>query len=214
MLLLGGLAAWGQDSGVSVKVQDPKIETRKFDPKNPPAEMPKLTADEAAVTASQFGVASEFKVVVLGDQAMPDGKHRAKVKVESVTVRPNLKVIEWVPEGGSQRLTEHEDGHREISVRFYKESEKVARDIAQGFVGKVLLGEDGDTEAARRAAIHKGISELSDQYMKAVEAPAARVNELYDTITDHGRNEKFPPKKAIEMAMKRYHEEAGRAAER
>src|SRR5688500_5009089 len=53
--------------GVQINRAEPQIERHRFDPKNPPANMPALEKDEAAVTKSIFGIESAFAVEVMGD---------------------------------------------------------------------------------------------------------------------------------------------------
>jgi hypothetical protein len=100
---------------------------------------------------------------------------------------------------------------RRISELFSTGADDVARGLAQRYVGRTFGGEGDTPEAARKAALKKAISDLNGEYMRVTQAPAARVNEIFDELTDHGRNE-VGNDEAIEKALERYRAEARAAS--
>jgi hypothetical protein len=198
-LLLVGAAE--QQQAVTVDRQPPRVRTRTFDPKGPSKDVPKLEGSEAAVTESAFGISAEFTVLVLEEEG-----RRSRVRVTGVHLTTKLEITMWLPAGAGGRLVEHEDGHRRISELFYTGAGDVARGLAQRYVGRAFTGEADTPEAARKAALKKAISDLNGEYMRVTQAPAARVNEIFDELTDHGRNA-VAVEEAIERSLERYRAE-------
>lgn len=182
------------------------VQVRTFDPADPPPEMPPLKGDEAAVTASVFGIGSRFEVEILHD-SQSGGTHRAEVKIDSVSATLTLTITIWVPHGVSRAVMAHEQGHRRISEQFYKDAEKLTRDVAGRYIGRKSVGEGRDSTAAAQAALNVAIKEFAQDYLRVIEVPAARVNDIFDAITDHGRNAGITEDQAIQRAMEQYRRE-------
>src|SRR5678815_2540723 len=157
VVVFSACAAFAADA-VTINRAAPSVEHRKFDRNNPPADMPQLEPQEAAVTKSVYGIGTQFSVQLEGEQKKI-GRSTAKVKVTSVSVDVSLKITVWLPNDATKVIADHEEGHRKLSEYFYKDAEKIARNIAQGYVGKIYEGEGSDTEAATHSAIEKAINE-------------------------------------------------------
>jgi hypothetical protein len=127
----------------------------------------------------------------------------AKVKVTNVTVDVSLKITVWLPNDATKVIADHEEGHRKLSEYFYKDAEKIARNIAQGYVGKIYEGEGSDTEAASRNAIDKAINELSQKYMGQTQSLSVKANAIFDELTQHSRNQKISVDKAMKESIDR-----------
>jgi len=202
MLVLGITCGLVAAEGVKVNRAAPVVEHRKFDRDHPPSDMPPLEPKEAAVTKSVFGIATQFSVQVISDEKR-GGKTVAKVKVTSVTLDLSLKITVWVPTDAPKTIIDHEEGHRQISEYFYKDAEKIARNIAQKYVGQVYEAEGNDAESASRAALDKAISELSQKYMAETQNLSVRANEIFDEITQHSRNQRISVEKAVKESIER-----------
>jgi hypothetical protein len=176
-----------------------------FDPRNKPKEMPELRASEQAVCVSKFGIGSEFQVAIMDERRGPAGAV-SRVRVVSVVARLSLQTTEWLPDGAAEDTKVHEAAHSRIAQMHYKDAGEQARKLAQKYLGQTLSGEGDTTDAARRAAIAKANQELCAAYLAAVERPSARVNDLFDEITDHGRR-KMDVDEAIKQAFERYAKE-------
>ena len=195
-----------QQADVTIQHEPPDVQTKTFDPKNPPPEMPPLKPGEAAVTESSFSCQTMIGVLITSQAQTGAGTCRATVKVTSVTTTLRLGIIIWLPERGARKLTAHEEGHRIIDERYYAGAKDVAEQLSRDMIGKLFTAEGSDCDAAAQAAIKNAGNQLCGEYMAAVQYPAARAQVLYDQFTDHGRN-KLGEKQAIELAMKKQREE-------
>ena len=191
---------------VVVNHEPPVVNSRTFDPKNPPPEMPPLKPGEAAVTESSFSCETLVEVLVASQQPTAAGTCRAAVRVSSVTATLRLAITIWVPHRDAHKLTAHEQGHREIEERYYAGAKDVAERLGHEMIGREFSADAGDCDAAVQAASRNAANELNGQYMAAVQYPAARAQVLYDELTDHGRNT-LGEAKAIELAKKKQREE-------
>jgi hypothetical protein len=191
---------------VQVNRKEAQVTRRTFDPKMPPPEMPPLNKNEAAVTHSAYGVGAQVQVLVVGEERSA-AQFVSEMTIESVKVDTTLAITVWVPRNASKALVAHEEGHREISEMFYEEAEAIAREIARPYVGRTLRGVGRSAEAAREAAMTKAIGEINGAYMARTQIPSSRVNELFDKITDHGRNGRISVDDAIKRAVEQYRKE-------
>lgn len=201
-----GGAVIGQQQGVLVNRKPVAVTRRTFDPRRPPAEMPPLSRNEAAVTHSAYGVGAQVQVVVLNEDKS-GGQVVSEMRIESVKVDTTLGITVWLPKDASKPLTAHEEGHREISEMFYEDAEKVAREVAAPYVGRTIRGRARTPEAAREAAMTRAIGEINGKYMSRTQIPSSRVNELFDRITDHGRNSRVSVEEGIRRALEQYRKE-------
>ncbi|MGE5607890.1 MAG: hypothetical protein ACM359_01430 [Bacillota bacterium] len=191
---------------ITVGFPPPAVEVRTFDPSDPPSDMPQLLPQEAAVTHSAFGVRSSLQAMVSNEQSQ-NGRTTSTLKVESIQVELSLAITMWLPEQVTRPLVAHEEGHRRISERFYQDGERVARNLAQKYIGQSITGQGPTPQAAREAAMNKVINELNGAYMAAIQTPSVQVNIIFDTITQHGRNTKLPADQAIRQALQQYEKE-------
>ena len=201
-VLVAGWLAWRnvasarktQDPPVHVTKQPVNFATRTFDPASFPADMPPLGAGEAAVCDSNFSSSAS----VAGTLHPTDGAH-ATMTVRRVDVTLQLNVTIWVPNGASQHVIEHEEGHREISEYYYKTADKLAERIAETYVGRQVPIAGGDLNTASSTALHQLATEFTDDYGKELNPDPAQ--QLYDSITDHSRNS-TDAKNAASVAIK------------
>jgi hypothetical protein len=211
LLLAASLArAQTTQSDVVIERSAPEVTTRTFDPKTPPPDMPALRAGEAAVTESNFSCQTVIAATVT-DQVPSAQGCTATVRITSVKTTIKLGITIWLPVGGSRKLTAHEEGHRLIDERFYEDAESIARRLSTAMIGQRRVGKGSDCDAAAQSAIREAGDQLCGDYMVAVQYPATRVQELYDEITDHGRN-RIRESVAIQRAMDQQKKEAEQAA--
>jgi len=188
--------------GVHINRAAPEVEHKKFDRKNPPSEMPPLEPGEAAVTKSVFGIGTETAIQIVSDENR-GGKTAAKVKITEVTLNLSLKITVWVPNDAPKTILDHEEGHRQISEHFYKDAEKIGREIAQKYVGQTYQAEGSDVEAAARAGMQKAINEISQKYMAQTQNYSVRANEIFDELTNHSRNQRISAQAAVKESIER-----------
>ena len=169
-------------SGTIVNKLPVHFASRTFDPASPPPEMPPMTPGEAAVCDSNFVASAN----VSGNTHPTDATH-AGVSVTQVKVTLQLNVTIWTPADASPRVMEHENGHRQISEHYYETADKVAERIAATYLGRQteITGSDLDGEAGKQ--LQQMASEITAEYGKQLSPEPAQL--LYDTITDHSRND-------------------------
>jgi len=185
LLKRSGLASHNEAkeaSAVVVNKLPVHFENRTFDPSNPPPEMPPTTPGEAAVCDSNFVASAN----VSGDTHPTDATH-ASVSVTQVKVTLQLNITIWTPADVSPRVMEHENGHRQISERYYETADKVAERIAATYLGRQteISGADLDTEAGKQ--LQQMAAEITADFGQQLNPEPAQL--LYDSITDHSRND-------------------------
>ncbi len=190
-LLAVGLLAW---RGFSARPPQPQallpaivkepivLATRTFDPAAPPAEMPPLSAGEIAECDSNFSSTA----ILHGDTQRTDATH-ATVTITGIKVTLALNITIWMPADSAQRLIEHENGHRQISEFYYQTADKLAERIAATYMGRQFEISGADLDAESNKTLHQLAADLVAEYNKQLDPGPTQL--LYDSITDHGRNE-------------------------
>ncbi len=191
LLMTASLAA----AQVVVKQTPPDLKTRSFDPKHPASEMPPLKPGEAAVTESKFGCGVQIEVEV---SQQPGEKPVMKITGVNATLK--LAIVIWLPTDTTKKIKAHEEGHRQISETSYKNAKQTAEIIGAKFIGRQLTAASM-SERDTQPVIRKACNDFCEQYLGVIEVPSQKVQERYDEITDHGRND-VPEKDAIARAMK------------
>jgi hypothetical protein len=156
--------------------------TQTFDPSAPPADMPPLPAGEIAECDSAFLSGA----VIAGQPRRTDATH-AVVTITQVKVTLQLNITVWVPTEATQHVIEHEEGHRQVSEYYYQDADKVAKRIADSYIGRQVDVTGNDLDAESNKMLQQMAADIADQYEKELNPEATQL--LYDSITDHGRNE-------------------------
>lgn len=178
----------------TIDKQPVAIANRRFDPAKPPSDMPPLAPGENAECDSDF----QSKASVRGESRQTDATH-ATVTITQIRVTLELKINIWVPTGVSQRVIEHENGHRQISEYYYQAAEKLAQRIAAKYMGRRVEITGTDLGAESSKMLQQMASDITDEYNKELNPGPTQM--LYDAITDHGRNE-VVVKDAVAHAIK------------
>jgi hypothetical protein len=202
-ILLGlTLLAARAHGDVTVDVNPVTVERKIFDPAHPPADMPSLHEREAALTQSEFscGVAVTYQVLSHRQQ---DGLCHSVLKVRGLAITLQLKLVIWLPNNATPKLSAHEEGHREIAERVYQDAEKAARSITKSLEGKTLAGDAADCEAAEKGAVRAAADQFCHAYLDLTARPASRVGDIYDEITAHGTKKEPAEDEAIRQAFER-----------
>ena len=182
------LAVWfaasafgAEEHPVTVKQNPVKVAHRTFDPKRPPAAMPKLNPSESGVCHYEF--TSDAGIGVFVDQIDP---RTVEVEIDSVDIVLDLPITIWVMNGAPQKLIQHEEGHRMICEEYYKNCAAVARDLGQKMIGRKAKGTGRNKQEAQENAQQKLLTELNDAYFKATRYRCRICQDHYDEITTHG----------------------------
>jgi hypothetical protein len=178
--------------------------TRTFDPAAPPADMPPLAPGENAECDSDFRSSASVR----GESRQTDGAH-ATVTITQISVTLQLNINIWVPTGVTQHVVEHEDGHRQVSEYYYQTADKLAERIAATYMGKQVEISGSDLGAESNKMLHQLATEITDEYNKQLNPGPAQL--LYDSITEHGRNE-VAVREAVDHALRNIAIEAAPSA--
>jgi hypothetical protein len=155
---------------------------RAFDPANPPSDMPPLAPGEAAKCDSEF-----ISSANLAGETMPHDATHATLTITKVRMILQLRITIWGPDGASAHVIEHEMGHRQISESYYRNADKVAARVAAPYLGKQIEISGADLRAESNRQLQLLAAELTDAYNKQLDPGPVQL--LYDSITDHSRNE-------------------------
>ena len=189
--LLFGWLAWrgssrlrplGEASAPAVTKQPVAFTTHTFDPAAPPPDMPPLSSGESAECDSNFLSSASVR----GESRQADPTH-ATVTITHISVMLQLQINIWVPVAANEHLNEHEDGHRQISESYYQSADKLAARIAASYMGKQVEIIGTDLGAESNKMLQQMATEITDEYNKELNPGPAQL--LYDSITDHGRND-------------------------
>jgi hypothetical protein len=172
----------GEARVATVTKQPVAVAILTFDPATPPTDMPPLAPGENAECDSDFVSSASVR----GESRQTDATH-ATVTITQIKVTLQLNIHIWVPTGATQRVMEHEEGHRQISEYYYQTADKLAERIAANYMGRQveISGTDLDTESSKM--LQQMATDITNEYNKELNpGPTQR---LYDAITDHGRDE-------------------------
>jgi hypothetical protein len=165
-----------------INKQPVNFASRTFDPASPPPDMPPLISGENAECVSDFLANAN----VSGQTRRTDATH-ATITVTQIKVTLQLNVTIWVPADVTQHVTEHEEGHRQISEYYYQTADKVAGRVAATYMGKQIVVAGADLDAESIKSLQQMAAEITDEYDKELNPEPTQL--LYDSITDHSRNE-------------------------
>ncbi len=155
---------------------------RTFDPASPPPDMPPMTPGENAECDSNF-----ISNAVVGGSTRPTDATHATVTITRIHVTLQLNVTIWTPIGVTQHVIDHEEGHRQISEYYYQNADKLAEGIASTYMGKQVEIAGTDLNAESMKALKQLAAEITDDYNREINTEPTQL--LYDSITDHSRNE-------------------------
>ena len=206
-ILLGvlgfGLLAWrksasrqqlGEASVPTIIKQPAAFASRTFDPAAPPSNMPPLAQWETAECDSDFLSSASVR----GEPRQTDATH-ATVTITQIKMTLQLNINIWVPVGATQHVIEHEEGHRQISESYYQNADKVAERIAVTYIGKQVEIAGADMGAESTKILQQMAADITDEYKRELNPGPTQL--LYDSITDHGRNQ-VVVKDAVAHALK------------
>ncbi len=177
-----------------ISKQPVNFASRTFDPASPPSDMPPLTTGENAECVSDF----LSNANVSGLTRRTDATHGI-VTVSQIKVTLQLNVTIWVPAGVTPHVIEHEQGHRQISEYYYQSADKVAEGVAATYMGKQIEVTGADLNAESIKALQQMGAEITAEYDRELNPEPTQL--LYDSITDHSRNE-VVVQDAVDHALK------------
>jgi hypothetical protein len=174
--------------------QPVNVASLTFDPASPPPDMPPLNAGEKAECVSDFNSNAN----VSGQTRRTDATH-ATLTIAQISVTLQLNITIWVPTEVTQRVIDHENGHRQISEYYYRAADKLAGRIAASYMGRQVEIAGTDLNAESTKALKQIATDISDEYERELNSEPAQL--LYDSITDHSRNDVLV-QDAVDHALK------------
>jgi hypothetical protein len=190
-LLIFGWLAWRgftsrqqlREAPAPIIIKQPvAFASHTFDPAAPPTDMPPLSPGENAECGSDF----LSNASVRGESRQTDTTH-ATVTITQIKLKLQFNINIWVPAGATQRVIEHEEGHRQISDYYYQTADKLAEQIAATYMGRRIDITGTDLNAESTKVLQQMASDITAEYNRELNPGPTQL--LYDTITDHGRNE-------------------------
>jgi hypothetical protein len=179
---------------VTINKQPVNFARRTFDPAHPPSDMPPLAEGEYAACDSNF----LSNATVAGQSRQNDATH-ATISVTHIKVDLQLNLTIWEPNGASARVTEHEEGHRQIAEYYYQTADKLADRIATMYVGRQVEIAGTDLQAESNKFLQQTAAAITADYSRELNPGPAQL--LFDSITEHSRNE-VVVKDAVAHAIK------------
>jgi hypothetical protein len=205
-VLLGGLVFGCHSSGDVSSTRQPQqtpvliskepviFASHTFDPAAPPPEMPPLAPGESAECDSNFLARSSVR----GQPRRTDATH-ATITITQVLMTLKLQINIWLPNGATQVVVDHEEGHRQIAEYYYQTADKLAERIAATYIGKRIEVTGTDLDAESSKMLLQLANDITNEYTKQINSSPTQL--LYDTITDHARNG-VDAKDAVDHAIK------------
>jgi hypothetical protein len=183
-----------ESSAVTINKQPVNFARRAFDPANPASYMPPLTQGENAACDSDF----LSNASVAGETRQTDAT-RATLTVTHIKMNLQLNITIWVPSNVTEHVTEHEQGHRQISEYYYQTADKLAEQIAKPYLGKQIDIAGTNLQLESNKFLQQTATAITTEYNKELNSEPTQL--LYDSITDHSRNE-VVVKDAVAHAIK------------
>jgi hypothetical protein len=179
---------------VTINRQPVNFARRTFDPVNPPSGMPPLTQGENAACDSDF-----LSNAIVGGETRPTDATHATVTITHIKMNLQLNINIWVPNDVTEHVTEHEQGHRQISEYYYQAADKLAEQIAKPYVGKQVDITGTNLQLESDKFLQQTATAITTEYNRQLNPEPTQL--LYDSITDHSRNEVIV-KDAVAHAIK------------
>lgn len=179
---------------MTINKQPVNFASRNFDPAHPPSDMPPLTEGEYAACVSDF----LSNATVAGQTRQTDATH-VTLTVTHIKMDLQLNIAIWLPNEATQHVTEHEEGHRQIAEYYYQSADKLAEQIATTYLGRQVDIAGTDLQAESSKFLQQTAAAITADYSRELNPAPAQL--LYDSITDHSRNE-VVVKNAVEHAIK------------
>ena len=156
--------------------------------------MPPLTQGENAACDSDF----RSNASVAGETRQADATH-ATLAVTHVKIILQLNITIWLPTNVTEHVTEHEQGHRQISEYYYQAADKLAEQIAKPYIGKQVDLTGTNLQLESNKFLQQTAAAITAEYNRELNPEPTQL--LYDSITDHSRNE-VVVKDAVAHAIK------------
>lgn len=187
LLITGVSSVHSAGAQVAIVKMPVNVGTKFFDPRHPPRNRPKEPFDAWCD--------GEFLITVFIKTSDPI---HAEVTINQIEVTTQLNIIKWLPTNPSKRVSDHEDGHQQLSEEYYKHADSIARRIGEPYLGKVL-----DISSPRKAKVvlKKMQADITREYMRQMLQSVETTQDRFDLITDHSARDISVPE-AVAQALR------------
>lgn len=175
---------------VSIDKSDPIVDRVMFNRNHLPPDMPQLKPGEAALTRSNYQCRAGVSYEVLTSTQVGDHWH-VVARIRHVDIGTRLTDTIYLPMLAPVLLRAHEEGHREMNERIYQEGEAVARSAAAEVLSHDWEADGPDPRAAGKAATDLAVARACQIYLQGTADRASLAGDIYDRLTDHGRNQLY-----------------------
>jgi len=175
---------------VTIDRGDPVIDRVMFNRNHPPADMPKLRPGEAALTRSDYRCRAGVKYEIISSAQVGDHWH-VVARIRHVDMSTRLTDTIYLPMLAPVLLRAHEEGHREMNERIYEEGNAIAESAAEDILSHNWEANGVDSGSAAKAATDAAVQHLCEVYLDGTANRASRAGDIYDRLTDHGRNQLY-----------------------
>jgi len=207
---LASLTAWaegGVKPGVAVSQKPATVQEKLFDRKHLAETIP-LRPQDLAYTDCSYCIAVNLRVEAQSEKTS-GGQTTATIKVTGIDAALSLETTLWLPKNPSQKLRDHEQGHRRIGEFFYASADADAKRLCRSYLGQSAVASGATLDEARQKAARTVSDALMKEYLAVVNGKAGKGHVFYDEITAHG-TKPIAADAAVKEALARWaKEEAG-----
>jgi hypothetical protein len=182
--------ATGPAGALTLHMSPAVVDRVMFNRDHPPADTPTLKPGEAALTRSEYECSVGVSYEMIRRQRVGDHWH-AVVRIRRVDLSLKLTDTIFLPMAAPVLLRAHEEGHREMNERIYREGEAVARSAAAEVMSKEWGADGPNADSAGNAASDAAVHQFCTVYLDATSGRASRLGDIYDRFTSHGRNQVY-----------------------
>jgi hypothetical protein len=123
--------------------------------------------------------------------------------IKSAACDISLPILITLPKDANDRLRDHELGHLHINEFFYKQyAENAIKKAAGSVIDKEYTIAATDYEEAKKKLVPITVKDVQALYRNQTFTPSEKANQLYDSLTDHGRKTEIDSETAAMQAIK------------
>jgi hypothetical protein len=173
---------------VTVNKYIPSIEYRSYGNKNIEPNSKNLAWADAQ-TNWTFHCYTKFKYDLIkiqrnqSDNPKNDKKVAVVLSIRRVKMTLSLPMTIWLADGAHRAIQYHEDGHKQICEKIYKNAEIIARNSCIPIIGKTFSGQGSSVDDATLQALKAANETICQSYRSGTVNIANHVSTIYDHLS-------------------------------
>ena len=187
--------------GVVVDVHPPSTERRRYDAATMPPDQVQASEGFVAATNWNLAQASWSWYTPLRD-VESNGQHHVLIRLDAVHIALWCHTTMFLPDGASDLLVRHENGHRRIAEQAYVAAPEEARRFARSIIGQCFAGHGDTKAAAERNALNAVGDVLNAAYGVTVIDRVSAAQDAFDFVTQHNENPQMPGEAGVDQAIR------------